>query len=66
MTTWTDEHLEELLRDTFRAHEDLADPDRASAIADARAPRRRWPVILSAAAAVALVVGGTSYVVESL
>ena len=35
MTNWTDEHLESLLRDTFRAHEDLADPERASAIADA-------------------------------
>jgi hypothetical protein len=64
MTNRTDTHLEQLLRETFRAHEDLADPDRAISLADA-APtgRRRWPAIVAAAAAVAVVAGGTSYVV---
>lgn len=64
MTNWTDEHLESLLRDTFRAHEDLADPDRAISLAGA-APgsRRRWPAIVAAAAAVAVAAGGTSSLV---
>ena len=53
MTNWTDEHLEKMVRDTFRAHEDLADLERAISLADA-APdnRRRWPAIVAAAAAV--------------
>ena len=61
MKSWTDGQLEQLPRDTFRDHENLADPDRALAVALTTAParRRRWPVIWSAAAAVALVVGGT-------
>lgn len=64
MTHWTDERVEELLRDTFRAHEDLADAERAATLASAAVDRRRWPVIVSAAAAVALVAGGTTYLVS--
>lgn len=63
MTDWSDDRLEEVLRDTFASREDLADPDRAVTLVPTHGPRRRWPVMLSAAAAVALVAGGTSYVV---
>lgn len=64
MTQWTDDRVEELLRDTFVAHENLADAERAAAVAFAPSYRRRWPVILSAAAAVAMVAGGTTYLVS--
>jgi hypothetical protein len=64
MTQLTDEDLGDLLTETFTAHEFLADPDRALAIAaSAGRPSHRGRVLLGAAAAVALVAAGTSYVV---
>ena len=66
MTQLTDDELGALLDETFTAHEHLADPDRARALAaEPRAPRaRRGPVLLAAAASVALVAGGTAYLVS--
>ncbi|HEX3221510.1 MAG TPA: hypothetical protein VHR35_03000 [Nocardioides sp.] len=65
LTHPTDDELADLLRDAFIAHEDLADPDRAVAIASSGAPRSgRGRVLLGAAAAVALVAVGTAYVVS--
>jgi hypothetical protein len=65
MTRLTDEDLGDLLTETFTAHEHLADPDRAVAIAVSRGRSRRpGRVLLAAAAAVALVAGGTAYVVS--
>jgi hypothetical protein len=62
MTLLTDDALRDLLTETFRAHETLADPDRAVAIAAApRHPRRTGRLLVAAAAAVALVAGGTTY-----
>lgn len=59
-----DDQFETLLRDTFRAHENLADPERARALAlSASAPRPRWTMVLSAAAAVVLIVGTLAYAV---
>ncbi len=65
MTQLTDDELGALLSETFIAHEHLAEPDRARALAaEPRAPRvRRGPVLLAAAASVALVAGGTTYLV---
>jgi len=64
MTQLTDEDLGDLLTEAFAAHEHLADPDLAVAIASAPGrPRHRGRVLLAAAAAVALVAVGTSYVV---
>lgn len=63
MTIWSDERLEQLLRDTFRDHEDLADPDRAVNLAGSPDRRRRWPAVVAAAAAVAVLAGGTAYLV---
>lgn len=60
----TDEQLGDLLTETFAEHEHLADPDRAVDIAtrtDAGHPRHLGRVVLGAAAAVALVAGGTTY-----
>jgi hypothetical protein len=58
----TDDELGELLAETFAAHEDLADPDRAIGIAATPGhPRRSGRVLLGAAAAVVLVAGGTTY-----
>lgn len=67
MTQLTDDELGALLNDTFTAHEHLADPDRARVLATEprRAPRsRRGPVLLATAASVALVAGGTTYLVS--
>jgi hypothetical protein len=62
MTPLTDDELGSLLTETFTAHEHLADPDRAVAFAASPAPPRHpGRSLLVAAAAVALVVGGTSY-----
>lgn len=65
MTPLTDDDLGVLLNEAFGAHEHLADPDRARQLAAGEGtPRsRRGPVLLAAAAAVALVAGGTSYLV---
>lgn len=60
-----DDELGALLTQTFAEHEQLADPDRAVGIAASPGrPRRVRPVLLGAAAAVALVAGGTTYVVS--
>jgi hypothetical protein len=57
--------LGNLLSGTFTAHEHLADPERAVAIAAApRRPRHPGRVLLGAAAAVALVAAGSAYVVS--
>jgi hypothetical protein len=66
MTRLTDDEIGLLLTETFTAHEHLADPDRARAlIAGGSAPRPRGGrALLAAAASVALVVGGTSYLVS--
>lgn len=64
MSTWPDDQLEGLLRETFTSAERLADPERAARIAEqARPSPRRWPAVLASAAAVAIVAGGTAYVV---
>jgi hypothetical protein len=61
----TDDELADLLRDSFAAHEERADPDRAVAIAATEAARPgRGRVLVAAAAAVALVAGGTAYAVS--
>jgi hypothetical protein len=58
----TDAELGGLLTQTFTAHEALADPDRAVAIAlSPGRPRQVGRVVLAAAAAVAVVAGGTTY-----
>lgn len=60
MNDWTDTDLEQLLRDTFNAHEDLADPATASRVgADPVQPRRNWVPGAAAAAAVVLTIGTT-------
>ncbi|MGC4112194.1 MAG: hypothetical protein QM747_17620 [Nocardioides sp.] len=62
MTPLTDDELRDLLTETFAAHERLADPDRAVALASAsRPPRRSGRILLAAAAAIAVVAGGTTY-----
>lgn len=60
MTQWTDDHLVDLLHDSFAAHEANADPDRAREIALAAAPERRrpWLGAIAAAAVLVLVAGG--------
>lgn len=64
-TAPSDDELRDLLVATFDAHEHLADPERAVAIATAPLPpRHRGRVLLAVAAAVALVAGGTSYAVS--
>ena len=64
MTHLTDDELGTLLRETFTDHEHLADPERAVALTTEPAPRpHRGRALLAAAAAVALVAVGTSYVV---
>jgi hypothetical protein len=64
MTHLTDDELGDVLTETFTAHEHLADPDVAVAIARAPGrPRQLGRILLGAAAAVALVAGGTTYVV---
>jgi hypothetical protein len=60
VTRWTDAQAEDLLRETFVAHEGLADPATARKIVPSRRRRRVLP-ILAAAAAVALIVSGTTY-----
>jgi hypothetical protein len=63
MTELSDDRLAAVLRSTFAAHEHLADPERALALAASSAPPpRRGRLLLAAAAAVAL-VAGTSYAV---
>jgi hypothetical protein len=63
MIPLTYDELGALLTETFTAHEHLADPDRAAELAAAPAPPRHLGrVLLGAAAAVALVAGGTAYV----
>jgi hypothetical protein len=58
----TDDDVTDLLKHAFAAHEHLAAPDRAIAVAgSAGRPRHRVRVLLAAAAAVALVAGGTTY-----
>jgi hypothetical protein len=65
MIPLTDDELGALLTETFTAHEHLADPDHAVAIASSPgSPRHLGRVLLGAAAAVALVAGGTSYAVS--
>jgi hypothetical protein len=65
MTHLPDDELGTLLRETFADHEHLADPDRAVALATEPAPRpHRGRALLAAAAAVALLAVGTSYVVS--
>jgi len=64
MTQLTDDELAALLTETFADHEHLADADRAIAIAISPGrPSHRGRVLLGAAAAVALVAAGTTYVV---
>lgn len=61
MSTWTDDELGELLRETFRDHEDPDDADRAVRIARRAAyPMPRRPVLprIAAAAAAIVIVGG--------
>ncbi len=71
MTSRTDDDLDRMLRATFAAHEHLADPDRARALAHevtsggavpsrATSVRRRWIVGLAAASVVALGAGGAA------
>ena len=66
----TDDELAVLLRETFRSREHLADPETARALAlrTARGPvaRRRWPAVVSAAATVGVLVGGTSLAARTL
>ena len=64
MTHLTDDDLGALLRETFADHEHLADPDRAVALTSAPPRPHRGRVLLAAAAAVALVAVGTTYVVS--
>jgi hypothetical protein len=65
MTQLSDEDLGDLLTETFTAHEHLADPDWAVAIAASPGRSgRRGRVLLAAAASVALVAVGTAYVVS--
>jgi hypothetical protein len=56
-STWTDEHLGDLLTATFVAHEDDADPAVAQRIAltTTPTPRRAWPVVAAAGVVVLLV-----------
>lgn len=64
MSHLTDDQLGVLLRDAFADHEHLADADRAVALAAAPPARQhRGRLVLGAAAAVAVVAAGTSYVV---
>jgi hypothetical protein len=59
-----DDRLETLLRETFRNHEGLADPDRARALVHiSPPPTRRWAVVLATAAAVVVLVGVAAYAV---
>lgn len=54
--------VEDLLRESLLAHESLADPRRAQEIARTAAPRaRRWPAVVAAAASVALLAAGATY-----
>lgn len=67
MTHWTDEHVVARLTDTFATHESDADPAvaRRIALTTGPAPRRQWPFLLAAAAAVVLVAGPTVYAVHA-
>jgi hypothetical protein len=68
MTQWTDDELSRLLADTFSAHEHLADPAVAHALAttvNGRQRPRRWPAYLAAAAAVGAVVAISTLAVTS-
>jgi hypothetical protein len=64
VTELSDYDLGELLKETFAAHENLADPERAVAIAAVpdRPPRMWGRAVLGAAAAVAVLAAGTTYV----
>lgn len=60
----TENRVETLLREAFRAHEDLADPRRARELVTAPPTAvRRWVPALSGAAAVLVVVGAITQVV---
>jgi hypothetical protein len=62
MTQLSDDELGDRLTETFADHEHLADPDVAVRIATAPGrPRQRGRMLLGAAAAVALVAGGSTY-----
>lgn len=64
MSRPTDDDLRDVLTETFRAHEHLADVERAVAIASSPGrPRHTGRALLGAAAAVVLVTAGTTYVV---
>lgn len=64
MKTWNDAELGALITAACVSREPLADPSAAARIATSPiTPVRRWPAVLAAAAAVLLVIGGTSYVV---
>lgn len=64
MSPWTDEHLVELLQDSFATHESQADPDRARRIALAAPQRHRSrPLVLAVAAAVAVLGVGVGVAV---
>jgi hypothetical protein len=60
MTQLSDDQLEALLTETFRAHEHLADPDRAVALTRAPAPAHHGRMLFGAAAAVAVVATGAT------
>jgi hypothetical protein len=67
MTHWTDERVVARLTDTFAVHESDVDPEvaRRIALTTRPAPRRQWPVLAAAAAAVVLVAGLTAYAVHA-
>ncbi|GAB3774522.1 hypothetical protein FB382_003770 [Nocardioides ginsengisegetis] len=63
MKDWTDDDLAVLLKASMAARERDIDPERARELAQsARPARRRWPAVVAAAAAVALLSGLTAYV----
>lgn len=62
MRDWTDEELGDLLSETFRSREGLADPETARTLtAFAVMPRRGHTAVVAAAAVVVLVAGGMAY-----
>lgn len=73
MTAWTDDDLGALLTDAFRDHEAALlgeqyaeDAARIARGTPAWRPIRRWPALVAAAAAVAVVGGGAAYGVHRL
>lgn len=63
MNHWTDEELGQLLTDTFRSREVIADDVRIDRVDSVSAPRH-WPVALLVAAVVAVVIGATLLAVK--